>query len=479
LLTRDNIELIVTAVTFMVLGMFLGNLILITLGLAPLIFLAIGVLIEKPKITSAERIGKDLKINVDDKIADHITVTINGGPGIVTAADILPKTFALTDGTNFKAFWKGLAPKQIEFGYMAICSKRGAYDLQNISWEIRQPLQIRENELGVSQSKRTIIVQPQPLYVKKVREQRSLSRIPMPMDARFRFGIPTTDFSEIRNYSPGDSYRKINWKASAKRLSRRPGEFLVNEYEKEGKKVVWIFLDSSTRMALGTTINNTMEYAIRATLGFTNFYLDRDCKVGFCVYDNDAYQWEGPFQEKELEIIVGELKGLYQLEDPASLEPLEAKKQWYKSESRVLFPDIGRRQQYKITKELLYVDIKYSSESLKEAIHSNRSYIAGTSPLFIIITMIESTKIRGIIEGIKELHKYLGRYAIKSNIILFNVQGYQVAATTQQEKIGAELLNYLSKPYFEFLRKLGCFVVNWDPIEESFAQALQRQRVTK
>jgi len=33
------------------------------------------------------------------------------------------------------------------------------------------------------------------------------------------------------------------------------------------------------------------------------------------------------------------------------------------------------------------------------------------------------------------------------------------------------------KPYFEFLRKLGCFVVNWDPIEESFAHALQRQKV--
>jgi uncharacterized protein (DUF58 family) len=462
----------------MVLGMFLGNLILITLGLTPIIFLAIGVIIDKPKITSAERIGKDLKINVDDKIADKITGTINGGPGVVTVADILPKTFALKDGTNFKAVWKGLAPIKFEFGYLAACSKRGKYDLTEINWEARHPLQITENKLGSTESQRTIVVQPQPLYVRKVREQKSLSKIPMPMDARFRFGIPTTDFREIRNYVSGDSYRKINWKASAKRLSRRPGEFLVNEYEKEGKKVVWIFLDSSTRMALGTTIDNTMEYAIRAALGFTNFYLDRDCRVGFCVYDNDAYQWEGPFQGKELDIVIGEFKGLYQLEDPEMLKPLETAKHWRKNESRVLFPDIGKKQLYKITKEMLRIDVRYSNESLKEAIHSNRRHIAGTSPLFIIITMIESSKIKGIVEGIKELHRYLGRYAIKSNIIIFNVQGYHVAATTKAEKISAELLTYSSKPYFEFLHKLGCFVVNWDPIEESFAQALQRQKVS-
>ena len=347
--------------------MFLGNLILIILGLAPVIFLAIGVIIEKPRVTSVSRVGKDLKINVDDQIADRITVEVNGGPGVVTTADVLPKTFELKDGTNFKALWKGLAPITIEFGYRAACSKRGKFDLDEISYEVRHPLQITENKLGHIESKRTILVQPQPLYVRKVREQKSISQIPMPMDARFRFGIPTTDFREIRNYTPGDSYRMINWKASAKRLSRRPGEFLVNEYEKEGKKVVWIFLDSSVRMALGTTIKNTMEYSIRAALGFTHFYIDRDCRVGFCVYDNDAYQWEGSFQSTPIENMIGNLGRIYQLENPSLLEPIEPKKQWRKNESRVLYPDIGKRQLYRITKEMLRVDIKYSNESLKEA----------------------------------------------------------------------------------------------------------------
>ena len=85
-----------------------------------------------------------------------------------------------------------------------------------------------------------------------------------------------------------------------------------NPNEKEGKKVVWIFLDSAAHMALGTNVSNTLEYAIRASLGFTNFYLERDCKVGFCIYNHDASQWEGPFTSKET-VEVGDL-GLDQVE---------------------------------------------------------------------------------------------------------------------------------------------------------------------
>ncbi|MFH0850419.1 MAG: DUF58 domain-containing protein, partial [Candidatus Bathyarchaeota archaeon] len=299
LLTQDTIELVVTTVTFLVMGMFLGNLILISLGMAPVIFLALGVLIGQPSVTSVERVGKDIKINVDDKMGDRIVVNVDGGPGVVTVADVLPKSFALEEGTNFKAFWKGLKPKTVEFGYMALCPKRGYYDIGEISYEVRHPLIMSSNQLGSMIAKRAVVVQPQPLFVRKIKNHKSVTKIPMPMDARFRFGIPTTDFREIRDYQQGDHYRNINWKASAKRLSYRPGSFLVNEYEKEGKKMVWIFLDSAVHMALGTAVNNTMEYAIRATLGFTSFYLERDCRVGFCVYDHDAFQWEGTFRRTD------------------------------------------------------------------------------------------------------------------------------------------------------------------------------------
>jgi hypothetical protein len=478
MLTQDTLELIVTAIVYIVLGMFLGNLILITLGLAPIIFLSISVIVGQPSVTSVERTGKDTKLMVDDKVNDSLEVLIEGGPGIVTVSDTLPTSFSLEEGNNFKAEWKGLTDKTVELSYEAICAKRGYFDIRQVNYEVRHPLQVSANILGVLEAKRAIVVQPHPLFVRKIKNHKSISRIPMPMDARFRFGIPTTDFKEIRDYEPGDNYRNINWKASAKHLSRRNPRFLVNDYEKEGKKVVWIFLDSATHMALGTNVSNTMEYAIRAALGFTNFYLERDCRVGFVVYNHDASQWEGTFTRKNIDPLNLELPGIDQIEpeifipDDRTLTPGK-----HRSDQRVIYPDTGRRQQYKITREMLHVDIKYSQDSLKETIHNSRRYIVGTQPLFIIVSMIEGARIEGFIEGIKELHKYV-RKGGKPTIILFNVQGYNVAAQSEEEKIAAGFLTYHTKPYYEFLRGMGVTVLNWDPIEESFASALQRQKVT-
>ena len=477
MLTRDTLELIVTAIVYIVLGMFLGNIILITLGLAPIIFLSIAVIIGQPTVSLVERIGKDRKVNVDDKISDSLEVTIEGGPGLVTVSDTLPISFALEEGNNFKAVWKGLTAKTIDLSYTALCAKRGYFDLREVTYEVRHPLQINANTLGVLSAKRAVIVQPHPLFVRKIKNHKSVSRIPMPMDARFMFGIPTTDFKEIRKYGPGDNYRAINWKASAKLLSRGTSNFVVNDYEKEGKKVVWVFLDSAIHMALGTTVNNTMEYAIRAALGFTNFYIERDCKVGFCIYNHDATQWEGPFANRN-PVEVGEL-GLDQIEEDVSVGSEDILPQHiHREQSRILYPDTGKRQQFKITREMLYVDIKYSTESLKEAIHSCRRYIVGTQPLFVVITMVEAAHLKGIQDGIKELHKYMGRIGGRPSIIMFNVQGYNVAAQTEEEKIAASFLTYHTKPYHDILRGMGCTVINWDPIEESFAHALQRQKVS-
>jgi hypothetical protein len=480
MLTQDTLELIVTAVVYLVLGMFLGNIILITLGLAPIIFLSIAVIIGQPSVTLVERVGKDIKVNVDDKVSDSVQVTIEGGPGIVTVSDVLPKSFALEEGNNFKAAWKGLGQKTVDMNYTALCAKRGYFDIRQVNYEVRHPLQVNANVLGVLNAKRAIIVQPHPLFVRKIKNHKSISRIPMPMDARFRFGIPTTDFKEIRDYEPGDYYRNINWKASAKHLSVRNPRFLVNDYEKEGKKVVWIFLDSATHMALGTTVNNTLEYAIRAALGFSNFYLERDCKVGFCVYNHDASQWEGPFENPDKQPLDLELPGLVQIEPQIYIPETEDYTKVigkHKGDTRVLYPDSGRRQQYKITREMLYIDIQYSMESLKEAIHGCRRYIVGTQPLFILVSMIEGARISGIADGVKELHKYMTRAGGRPNIILFNVQGYNIAAQSDEEKIAAGFLTYHTKPYYEYLREMGVTVLNWDPIEESFASALQRQRV--
>lgn len=478
-LTRDVLELVVSSFAFLVVGMFLGNLTLIVLGLFPTVFLAIGLLIGQPEEVEIRRGGEDLKIWVDGQVRDDVTVSVKGGVGPVTVGDLLPKSFRLDEGSNFKVLWKGLGDVEAAFSYTATCAKRGLYELDSVAWETRHPLGITQNRLGGYPAPRTYIVQPRPLFVRRIRERKALTRVPMPMEARIKFGVPTTDFLEIRDYTSGDSYRMINWKATARLMSAAPRPLQVNEYEREGKKVVWIFLDSASHMALGTTVKNTLEYAIQATLGLTHFYLSRECRVGLCIYDYDAYQWEGTFQRiRPLPDLAPALAPLEQMEEPTPATGAEAALSEARPQlrRRIVFPDIGRRQQFKIMREMLNVDIRYSDESLKEAIHSCRGHIIGTRPLFIIITMIDAAKTRGLLNGIRELHRYSVRRRRRPNIIVFNVRGYSVAAQSPEEEIAAELLEFHNRPVYAALRRLGATVVSWNPKAQSFAQALLKQR---
>jgi uncharacterized protein (DUF58 family) len=299
------------------------------------------------------------------------------------------------------------------------------------------------------------------------------------MEARIKFGFPTTDFREVRDYQSGDTYRSINWKVTARRISSSPSSIQVNEYEKEGKKMVWIFLDSATHMALGTTVKNTMEYAVRAALGLADFYLSRECRVGLCIYDYNAHEWEGVYQgsEEDLDLDVA-FFGVGQMEPSLRIEGKteEIEGHRHASFSRILFPDTGKKQQYRIMREMLKVDIRYSGESLKEAIHSCRRHIVGTLPLFIIITMLDASKTDALFEGIRELHKYVARLRKRPSILVFNVQGYNIAAQEDEERMAASLLDFRNRPLVANLRAMGVNVVNWNPRTQSFAQALISQR---
>ena len=486
MLTRDLIELVMTSFVFLIMGMFLGNLIIIILGLFPIVFIAISLLISQPEEVEIRRSGEDLKVWVGEQVGDTLTVSVRSGIGLVTVGDRLPKSFSLEEGTNFKVFWKGMRDIESALSYKATCAKRGLFEIESVAYETRHPLEVTQNRLDGYPAPRTYIVQPKPLFVRRIRERKALTRVPMPMEARIKFGIPTTDFLEIRDYMSGDSYRMINWKATARLMSASPHPLQVNEYEREGKKMVWIFLDCASHMALGTTVKNTLEYAIQAALGLTHFYLSRECRVGLCIYDYDAYRWEGTFQRTHpLPDLAPALASLEKMDEPIPTDEAKAEIHVAKPQigSRIIFPDIGRRQQLKIMREMLNVDIRYSAESLKEAIHSCRGHIIGTRPLFVIITMIEAAKTEGLFEGIRELHKYTGkrrymgilRYRNPS-IIIFNVRGYSVVAQSEEEKMAAELLEFHNNPVYASLRRLGATVVNWNPLTQSFAQSLLKQR---
>ena len=472
--TREALEPAVTSFAFIVFGMLLGNIILILVGLLPLLFVAISLLVPPPREVEVERLGGDQSLWIDEQFSETLRIRVRGGVGVVTIGDVLPTSFSLEEGTNFKALWKGVGDVEAVISYTATCARRGLYQLEGIRYEARHFLQMLKTRIGLVEAPRAITVRPRPLLVRRVRHRESVSAIPMPAEAKYRFGIPTTDFLEIRDYAPGDPYRMINWKATARRLSASPSPLQVNEYEREGRKVVWIFLDSAPHMATGTTLRSALDYAVQAALGLADFYLNRGCRVGLAIYNHDAYRWEGPY-ERRVEPppeLMKALSGLKSLEPPIELpeEPGVAKP----PKSRIIFPDVGRRQRYRLMREMVRVEVGYSLESLREAVHSCRGHLKGSRPLFIIITMVEAAELRGLLDGVRALYRYTLR-GRRPSVMLLDVRGDKLAVRTREEELASRIVERELESAYTALRALGVEVIPWNPRDESFVEILARR----
>ena len=433
--TKVFFETFSSFLAFFIGGLLLSNSVLLYIGLIPLFFSILGIMVHQPRNIQLTRSEFKIDSFTGDVIEISILVAIKDGVGSVIVGDKLPPHFELVEGNNFKVIWKGIQEKRDLVKYKVRCTKRGIYTLDDLNWESNHFLNFRVETFGESDQCLTLVVRPRTLDIRRIRNLKSITNLPMPLGAMHRSGISTTDFQEIRKYTFGDSFRSINWKATAK-MSHKPGWVpQINEYEKEGKKIVWLFIDGSKAMGqLGTTISNPFEYALIAANNLTNYYLERNCLVGLYLFSRT---------------------------------------------SRFIFPDLGRSQKYKISRELLTMKMS-EAEPLRESVKKNRKYMMGSNPLCIILTTLAerlfTDEISHIIDGVKEIAKYSRRQVRKAPPILFiNVLGYYFVADSLEKRLAADILKAEETLTKRKLRKCGAIVVDWDPTKEKLMKVLLKE----
>ena len=420
-------QLMWKAFGFILLGMVFLNTFFVWLALVYLFFLVIAVAIEQPKDIQIKRVKGEIKAAVNDlvKVEDHVIV--EDGVGIVTVADKLPEYFKLvlneenmldSDGDackNIRVFWKGTGMLSEDLSYRVKLTRRGIYEIEPPTYESLHAANLRQVEVGLGSDPLKLMVKQRPLNVRKLRDPNMFSQIPMPLGALTKFGSRTNEFMELREYKFGDPYCRINWKATARLSCRRPYSApLVNDYESEGKKTVWFFLDASTRMRMGTEIDNAFEYAVKVVSGLSQFYLSRNCRVALNIYNC----------------------------------------------GRVVLPDTGRRQEYKIARELERIEMTERHETLKRAIEDSKWYLVGQNPLFIIVTIVKKENLSELLQGIKTMHLY--SMAGRAPIIVIHVMGYDIVARGSYEEAGARVLDLSNLRLLRVLRRAGTLVVPWN-----------------
>ena len=289
-----------------------------------------------------------------------------------------------------------------------------------------------------------------------MRQRRQHTIFPLPSESRIKIGVPTTDFREIRQYNYGDPYKKINWKATARLNTQIRNKPSVNEYEREGRRVTWLLLDTAPRLELGNNIRNSLECAVQAVASITDYYIQRQCMVGYAEFST---------KPRKVELN-------YWFHVPArDIDNEKLKRR--QSYQQVIFPDAGPIQLHKIQRKLLNTKINPEGPDLKETLHSCRGHIVGTNPLFIVLTTIDEESLPNLKESLKEITKYSLRLGDRRTpILLINVSGYSMASYTCPQNLASKVLKFDERELLGDLTLTGLSVLNWDPEKENVIQAM-------
>jgi uncharacterized protein (DUF58 family) len=98
-----------------------------------------------------------------------------------------------------------------------------------------------------------------------------------------------TEIRELRDLAPGDSFRKIAWKASARR-----GKLMVREMEVDERDVVWVVVDVSSEGWSGPVGEAPLDRAIDAGAAFAVERARHGAAVGVALVTDHIVMWSPP-----------------------------------------------------------------------------------------------------------------------------------------------------------------------------------------
>jgi len=182
----------------------------------------------------------------------------------------LPQELGAVDG-NPRALQLG-ASRTLDVALR--CERWGAFAVGPVVLRARDRLGLHSWE---SRTHRT-----QPLRVYPSVE--TLRALLAPLETQVFIGNQTArtkgdgiEFADIREWSPGDRVRSINWRATARR-----GELHVNQQHPERNTDVVLFLDTFTDVH--REMRGTLDLTVRAATSLAHRYLQRKDRVGVVAF---------------------------------------------------------------------------------------------------------------------------------------------------------------------------------------------------
>jgi uncharacterized protein (DUF58 family) len=274
------------------LGGFFHGLLGIVLGIDVLLLLLIVVdswFLKNIQVESSRVLPSKMLVGLFNKI--QIRVRHNSKhPLQLELVDDLPELFL----SNTRKLQAEVQPRTwASISYMVKPLQRGRFAFSALHIRIRGPLRAVWKQIEL----------PLPEWVTVFPDLRGPQKL-LTADALLNFsnlGIRNfrqdgsgTEFSRLRDYSPGDSLRDIDWKATARH--RKP---TTRVHESERSQSVLIVVDASRVMAPLVNGTSKLDHAINAALFLAFVALKNKDRVGLIVFSSELISYVPPRSDRE------------------------------------------------------------------------------------------------------------------------------------------------------------------------------------
>ncbi|MGI4729353.1 MAG: DUF58 domain-containing protein [Janthinobacterium lividum] len=153
-------------------------------------------------------------------------------------------------------------------------TKRGEYEFGAIRVYAQSPLKLVSRRYNFDQSE-IVPVYPSFLQMQRYELLAVSNRLTAQGIKKIRRIGHSMEFEQIKNYVPGDDYRSINWKATA-----RKGDTMVSAFTDEKAQHVYCIIDKSRAMKMPFAGLSLLDYAINATLALLNIAMLKEDRAG-------------------------------------------------------------------------------------------------------------------------------------------------------------------------------------------------------
>jgi uncharacterized protein (DUF58 family) len=199
-----------------------------------------------------------------------------------------------------------------EYRYHVTPSERGDYFFRDSFVRADGPLGLVARQSRIP-TRQIIRVYPNILALRKfdlLKQRGHLRQIGI---RRSRLKGVGTDFDALREYASGDDYRKMDWKATARR-----GKLIVREFEAERNQPVLLVIDYGRLMMAEVGSIEKLDYVLDAALMLGNAAATANDQIGLLVYADRVERWIAPKRGR------GQLGHVIEALHALRAEPIEA-----------------------------------------------------------------------------------------------------------------------------------------------------------